>query len=114
MNESEVEPSLATGTAEKTSAESGAATSLVCRLYVDVPARGPRQVDKRGYVTGASLSFGLRCLSPLHHHHVKDSALVPATQPAYAPAIDVVADRNEFPQAKEFRLDLRSFLHSAT
>ena len=53
-------------------------------------------------------------VSPRHHHHVKDSALVPAAQPAYAPAIDVDAERNGFAQAKEFRLDLRAFLHSAT
>src|SRR5215472_4798558 len=55
-----------------------------------------------------------RRLGPLHHDHVKDSALVPAAQPAYAPAVDVVAQGYGFAKAKEFRLHLRGFLHSAT
>jgi hypothetical protein len=53
-------------------------------------------------------------LRPGYHHHIKNSALVPAAQPAHAPAIDAIAERDGFSQAKEFCLHFRSFLHAAT
>jgi WD40 repeat protein len=39
---------------------------------------------------------------------------IPTAQPAHAPAVEAIAERGGFPQAKEFSLHFRSFLHAAS
>jgi hypothetical protein len=55
-----------------------------------------------------SLRVDRSWLSPFNHHHKQDSALVPATDPAHAPAIDRFAQGGGPEEPQELGLDFHN------
>src|ERR1019366_5857140 len=73
-------------------------------LRAGSPRRWLAPSCRRGTATGFTVS--------LHHHHKEDAAPVPAAQPAHAPALDAVAERDGCAQPQELGLHRHSHRHA--
>jgi hypothetical protein len=88
-----------------------------CQPVSLLPLRPPEQSGHRkseALTPFRTFSNGRGFLASLHHHVIEQLVFAPATQPAYPPSVDLLAQGGRLTKAQKLRLNLHGLSAALT